>query len=82
MRLKHIDFDDKSVSQDPREVATKFGKSLHTVFAKGFPEAEASLRAWITYLEDDALYSPDVSLLPATAIEPQANTGFKATGFE
>ncbi|MCC1495168.1 tyrosine-type recombinase/integrase, partial [Cognatishimia sp. F0-27] len=50
LRLKHVDLDDKSVTQNPREVATKFGKSMHTFFAKGFPEAEVALRAWITHL--------------------------------
>ena len=82
LRIKHVDLQDKSVTQDPREVATKFGKSMHTFFAKGFPEAEAALRVWITYLEDEALYGPDDPLFPATAISPQANTGFKATGFQ
>ncbi|WP_052254267.1 tyrosine-type recombinase/integrase [Leisingera sp. ANG-S5] len=81
LRLKHVDLYDKSVTQNPREVATKFGKSMHTFFAKGFPEAEAALRAWIIYLEDKALYGPDDPLFPATAIAPQANTGFKAEGF-
>lgn len=81
LRLKHVDLDDKSVTQNPREVATKFGKSMYTFFAKGFPEAEAALRVWINYLEGDALYGPDDPLFPATAIAPQANTGFKAEGF-
>lgn len=81
LRIKHVDLEDKSVTQNPREVATKFGKSMHTFFAKGFPEAEAALRVWITHLEDVALYGPDDPLFPATAISAQANTGFKAEGF-
>ena len=82
LRVKHVDLDDKSVTQNPREVATKFGKSLHTFFAKGFPEAEAALRSWITHLEDDALYGPDDPLFPATALTTNAVTGFQADGFE
>ncbi|MGI3165337.1 tyrosine-type recombinase/integrase [Pseudooceanicola sp. 200-1SW] len=81
LRLKHVDLDDKSVAQNPREVATKFGKNFDTFFAKGFPEAEAALRAWITYLENEALYGPDDPLFPATAITPNANMGFAAEGF-
>ncbi len=38
-------------------------------------------RAWLVHLEDEALYGPDDPLFPATAIAPQANTGFKAEGF-
>lgn len=45
LRIKRIDLDEKSVTQNPREVATKFGKSIDTFFAGGFPEAEEALRA-------------------------------------
>lgn len=82
LRLKHVDLEEKSVTQNPREVATKFGKSIDTFFARGFPEAESALRAWITYLEDVELYGPDDPLFPATAIAPNSNTGFTAEGFE
>lgn len=81
LRVKHIDLDEKSLTQNPREVATKFGKRIYTFFAKGFPEAEAALAAWMTYLDDAALYGPDDPLFPATAIAPQSNTGFCAEGF-
>ncbi|MCC1495107.1 integrase, partial [Cognatishimia sp. F0-27] len=50
-------------------------------FAKGFPEAEVALRAWITHLEDVALYGPDDPLFPATALKVSAETGFQADGF-
>lgn len=81
LRVKHVDLIEKSVTQNPREVATKFGKSIDTFFAKGFDEAETVLATWITHLDEVALYGPDDSLFPATAIAAQANTGFKATGF-
>lgn len=82
LRIKHVDLEEKSVTQNPREVANKFGKSMVTFFAKDFPQAESALCAWITYLEDKALYGPDDPLFPATAITPFANTGYKAEGFE
>lgn len=81
LRVKHVNLDEKSVTQNPREVATKFGKSIDTFFAQGFPEAEATLAAWMTYLDDELLYGPDDPLFPATAIAPQSNTGFSAEGF-
>ncbi|MBO9451067.1 tyrosine-type recombinase/integrase [Tropicibacter sp. R16_0] len=81
LRVKHIDLEDKSVAQNSREVATKFGKSMHTFFSKSFPEAEAALGAWLAHLEDEALYGPDDPLFPATAIAPQANMGFRTEGF-
>ena len=82
LRIKHVDLVEKSVTQNPREVATKFGKSLHTFFAKDFPEAEAALSIWMEYLEDEALFGPDDPLFLATAIAPLSNTGFAADGFE
>lgn len=55
LRTKHGDFEDTSVRQNPREVATKFGKSIESFFHKGFPEAEEILAHWITYLDETAL---------------------------
>lgn len=82
LRLQHVDLEEKSVTQNPCEVATKFGKRIDTFFAKGFPDAEAVLRNWIAYLEGEALYGPDDPLFPATAIAPNSNTGFTVEGFE
>ncbi len=36
LRVRHIDQAEKSVIQNPREVATKFGKCSDTFFAMGF----------------------------------------------
>lgn len=81
LRIKHIDLEEKEVRQNPREVATKFGKPINSFFHKGFPEAEAVLAKWITYLDEVALYGPDDPLFPATAISAKGTDGFKATGF-
>ncbi|MFK7792608.1 MAG: tyrosine-type recombinase/integrase [Devosiaceae bacterium] len=82
LRIKHIDLLEKSVTQNPREVATKFGKNIDTFFAKGFEEAEAALTAWIAHLDDVALYGPDDPLFPVTALVTKSNQGFAANGFE
>ncbi len=82
LRIRHVDLEEKSVTQNPREVATKFGKRIDTFLAKGFPDAEATLRDWIKYLEDVALYGPDDPLFPATAIVSNSNTGFTVEGFD
>ncbi len=82
LRIKHVDLDEKCVMQNPREVATKFGKPIDSFFHKGFPEAETVLAKWITYLDEVALYGSDDPLFPATAISAKGTEGFKATGFE
>ncbi len=82
LKIKHVDVEDKSVTQNPREVATKRGKSIDTFFAKGFKEAEEVLARWLTYLDEVALFGPDDPLFPATALEAEGNDGFKASGFK
>lgn len=82
LRIKHIDLAEKSVTQNPREVATKFGRNIDTFFAKGFGDAEAALAAWMTHLDDVEFYGPDDPLFPATVTAPQSNAGFRASGFD
>ncbi len=81
LKIKHVDLGEKSVTQNPREVATKFGKSIDTFFARGFEEAEAALTDWLTYLDEVALYGPDDPLFPATALKATPSRGFAAQGF-
>jgi site-specific recombinase XerC len=76
LRVKHVNLADKSVTQNPREVATKFGKHIDTFFAKGFPEAEAALAQWLDHLDNVELYGPDDLLFPATALRATATTRF------
>lgn len=82
LRIKHVDLIEKSVTQNPREVATKFGKRIDTFFANGFEDAETALADWMAHLDEVALYGPDDPLFPATAIATASNAGFKADGFE
>ncbi len=81
LKIKHVDLSEKSVSQNPREVATKFGKKIDTFFAKGFDEAETTLTNWLACLDEVVLYSPDDPLFPATALIADASAGFTAVGF-
>ena len=82
LRIKHVDPVEKSVTQNPREVRTKFGKHIDTFFARGFEDAEAALAVWLRHLEDKLLFGPDDPLFPATAISAKSNAGFAADGFE
>lgn len=82
VKIKHVDLLEKSVIQNPREAATKSGKSIDTFFAQGFDEAEAALADWLIWLDEVALYGPDDPLFRATAIGASAYTGFAPVGFE
>lgn len=81
LRIKHVNLVEKSVSQNPREVATKFGKRIDTFLSKGFPEAEEVLATWLTHLDEKEFYGPDDPLFPSTALKVTVATGFQADGF-
>jgi len=81
LKIKHIDLNEKSVTQNPREVATKFGKPIDTFFVKDFAEAEKALADWLTYLDQTALYGPDDPLFPTTAVQASIGKGFAVAGF-
>lgn len=82
LRVKHVDLVEKSVTQNPREVATKFGKSIDTFFAQGFEDAEVVLAKWFKHLDDVELYGPDDPLFPSTALLSKSNAGFERNGFD
>ncbi len=84
LRIKHVDFDSRSVVQDAREVPAKNGKTYH---AKWFPRTEAFQKiflSWARELQDlgfqphDALFPDGKKLvaraLDATPVEPLASS--------
>lgn len=82
LRIKHIDLEEKSLVQNPREVNTKFAKHIDTFFSRSFPEAELTLADWLQHLDETELFGPDDPLFPASRISATSNQGFKANGFE
>ncbi|MCY3996746.1 MAG: hypothetical protein OXF07_11430, partial [Rhodobacter sp.] len=79
--IGHVELDERSVTQNPRGVATRFGGRIDTFFARDPVGAEAPLRVWMTYPEEVAPYSPDDPLFPATAPTARSGQGFTARGF-
>jgi integrase/recombinase XerD len=82
LRLKHIDLDGELVEQDPREVRTKFSKSIVTYF---FPVGEALKQvivAWVRELREDLLYGNDDPLFPRTKVVQDENHAFSVDGLE
>ncbi len=43
LRIKHVNREEKSVTHNPRKLATKFGKGIDTFFAQGFDNAVSVL---------------------------------------
>jgi integrase len=68
LKLKHIDFAGKLVFQDPRDVKTKFSKTITTYFLPVGAEIVEIIAAWVRYLREDKLWGNDDPLFPATRV--------------
>ena len=79
-RLSHVDLDAGKVSQDAREVRTKFAKSFPTYFMPIGGGALEIVQDWIGELVRDHLWGPADPLFPSTEMGLDATGGFVATG--
>ena len=82
MRLKHVDLLANSVSQDAREVNTKFSKTFTTFFFPVGDEIRTIVTEWVSYLRQDKLWGNDDPLFPATRIAVGAAHQFEVSGLE
>jgi len=80
LKLKHVDLISGCVSQDAREVNTKFSKTFYTYFFPVGDEIREIVSAWILYLKEEKLFGNDEPLFPATRIGLGANRQFEALG--
>ena len=80
LRLKHIDLDETSVVQSPREVATKYGRPIVTFFVTGFPEAESIIADWVRHQRETLLRGDNDPLFPKTEMGIGPDGGFRAVG--
>jgi integrase/recombinase XerD len=82
LKIKHVDLERELVTQDPREVKTKFSKQIPTYF---FPVGEDIRQIcidWIHYLQTEKLYGYDAPLFPRTCLKHDTNRSFQAAGLE
>jgi integrase len=82
LKLKHIDLAEKFVFQDPREVRTKFSKTITTYFFPVGAEAVEIVEAWVCYLKEDKLWGNDDPLFPATRVALGKTRQFEPCGLE
>lgn len=80
MKLKHVDLITGCVSQDAREVKTKFSKTFNTFFFPVGEEIRVIVMGWISYLRDEKLWGNDDPLFPATLVVPGPDRQFEAAG--
>jgi integrase len=82
LKLKHIDLAGRFVFQDPRDVRTKFSKTITTYFLPVGAETVEIVEAWVRYLREDMLWGNDDPLFPATQVALGKTSQFEPCGLE
>jgi integrase len=82
MKLKHVDLTANSVTQDAREVNTKFSKTFTTFFFPVGDGIRGVVADWVSYLRGDKLWGNDDPLFPATQIALGPDHQFAVSGLQ
>jgi len=82
LKLKHIDIIKGLVRQNPKEVKTKFSKSIQTFFFPVGDEVKQIVIDWVDYLIKEKLYDLNAPLFPRTALKHDCNNAFVANTVE
>lgn len=82
MKLKHVDLKEGCVHQDPREVKTKFSKSIETYFFPVGDGIQEIVADWVLFLREEKMWGNDDPLFPATRIVVGQTRQFEAAGLE
>ncbi len=81
LKLKHIDITRQRVFQDPRQVKTKFSKTIETIFIPIVGEdVETIVRAWVNFLAIKKGFGPDDPLFPKTVNGQDEHHNFAPVG--
>ncbi len=80
LQLRHIDFANKCVQFDGRDVDTKFGKRFSTAFFPFGDAVTAPLADWVKELRSVHLFSSTDPLFPKTKVGVGASRKFEAMG--
>lgn len=82
MSLGHVDFKERVVFQDARDVRTKFRKTFSTWFFPVGGQAEAVVADWVQYLQTEWQFGPDDPLFPSTLMGLDENGKLGPMGFK
>ena len=82
LKLKHVDMTARCLSQDAREVNTKFSKTFNTFFFPVGEDIVEIVAGWVLYLKQQKLWSNDDPLFPATRIAQGTTLHFEAAGLD
>jgi integrase/recombinase XerC len=83
LSLKHVDFGNRRIHQDPREgVRTKNAKTITSTFFPVGRDIELICFEWVRYLQTERLWGPDDPLFPATKVELGESGCFENAGLD
>jgi integrase len=82
MKLKHIDLIEKCVSQDARDVRTKFSKTFRTYFFPVGDDVARIVEEWVSFLREEQLWGNDDPLFPSTRVGLGIDHQFGVTGLD
>lgn len=68
LKLRHLDMENETVVQDPREIHTKFSKMQITNFFPVGDDFRAVVSSWVDYLVEELVFGQDDPLFPAGGI--------------
>jgi integrase len=80
LKMKHVDVVTGLIRQDPREVKTKFSKSINTFFMPVGDDIRDIVLDWIAYLRKEKLFGMDDPIFPRTATGIGEAGGFEVQG--
>jgi integrase len=75
LRIKHLDPSRRTVRQNPREVATKFGKYIHSVLLPISHEFNEIVLSWHAFLITELGFGPNDPLFPKSVFVKGKNYG-------
>ena len=78
LKLKHINTHKKRVIQDPKEVKTKFSKTINTRFYPVGDDVHEIVMEWVRFLREDMLYGDTDPLFPKEKQVYDASEGFQS----
>ena len=82
LKLKHIDIARSLLTQDPREVNTKFSKAISTWFFPVGGPAREIVEDWVAHLRGELKWGEADPLFPAPLMDLGDDGGFVASGLK
>lgn len=76
LKIKHINIAKKYVVQDPKEVATKFGKRIHTKFYPVGDDIHQIIIDYARYAQEEMLFTDNDPLFPKEELVHDAENNF------